>query len=487
MPLRRKTLFSNLNFIKLISTNIHVLVLGLFIAFFCTYFTASSFARFENFHTGRFDLGNMTQTVWNTSQGRIFQLTNPEGQETVSRLAFHADFILILFAPFYLIWDSPKVLLLTQATIVGLGAIFVYLIGVMVLENKNISLAFAFAYLLNPALSWSVLFDFHPVVLATTFLLGCIYFFVTKNYRWFLVFAVLAGITKEEVWFIIALFGAGIFFLHKKRVLGATVFLTSLFLFYILLWHAIPYAASSSGHFALSYFNNGGSSPSDLIKNTVSDPWKTYTKVTDEEHTGYLKALFFPLGYLPLVFPVWLVFPAADFVLNMLSDKEELHFIYYQYTATITPFLFASAIYAIYYAKRYLKSNITIIIYVVAFAIAGAYTYGPFIGSLDPSLDTVDSFTNPVPHSQELKAKLREIPVDKSLATTNNLGGFMSNREKIYTTWTEVRNADYIAFYLHKDEEDPDSVDLIRELRKETKFSLWYDKYGLTIFKKNDQ
>ena len=161
----------------------HEIIFTIFISFFCLYFSIASFLRYDNYFTGRLDLGNMTQTVWNTSEGRIFEMTKDDGIENVSRLTYHADFILILFAPLYWIWESPKVLLLSQAVICGTGAIFVYLIALKLIKTRNISLAFAISYLLNPALSWSILFDFHPVTLATTFILGTVYFLLIENYR----------------------------------------------------------------------------------------------------------------------------------------------------------------------------------------------------------------------------------------------------------------------------------------------------------------
>jgi uncharacterized membrane protein len=469
--------------LKKIRKNPQLSALGIIVFLFILYYSIASYARYDNFHTGRYDLGNMTQTVWNTAHGRIFEMTDPEGQEIVSRLAFHADFILILFAPVYLLWESPVVLLLAQSVIVGLGAIFLYLISDYVLKNKNVSLALAFAYLINPALSWSVLFDFHPVTLATTFLLAAVYFFLKKNYKFFLCFALLAALTKEQVWFIIALFGPLIFFFHKKRLLGFLVFAVPLIIFYMLVWHIMPYAAGSNEYFGLSYFNDENASATGILKDAAMAPDKTYAKIIDEERSGYLKALFAPLGYLPLIFPFWLVFASADILLNLLSDKEELHFIYYHYTATITPFLFLCAIYAIRFIKIYIK-EIYIISYIAFFSLFGASTYGPLPGSLDPSVDTIDSFVSPLPYKEEIKSKLSEIPANKSIAVPNNLGGFMSHREKIYNTSIDLADADYIAFLLRTKEIDKYSVDLIKDLRKDENFKIWYDKYGLTIFRK---
>ena len=71
-----------------ISKNVIELVLGISTVIFTLYFSAISILRYDNFYAGRFDLGNMDQTVWNTVHGRFFQLSDPNGTATVSRLAF---------------------------------------------------------------------------------------------------------------------------------------------------------------------------------------------------------------------------------------------------------------------------------------------------------------------------------------------------------------------------------------------------------------
>jgi len=100
----------------------HEFILGIFICIYIAYFTIASFLRYDNFYAGRYDLGNMDQTVWNTINGRIFQTSNENGV-IISRLSAHADFLLILISPFYLLWSSPKTLLLLQTAVLGLGDI----------------------------------------------------------------------------------------------------------------------------------------------------------------------------------------------------------------------------------------------------------------------------------------------------------------------------------------------------------------------------
>src|SRR5690606_29781357 len=105
---------------------------------YCAYFTYFTIQKHHNFFTGRFDLGNMDQTVWNSIHGRIFLFTNPDGTDIISRLAFHADFILILLSPLYLIWSDPRMLLITQTVIIASGAFFVYKIGQTIIGNNSI-------------------------------------------------------------------------------------------------------------------------------------------------------------------------------------------------------------------------------------------------------------------------------------------------------------------------------------------------------------
>lgn len=119
------------------------LILAFFILLYIAYFSTTSLLRHDNFYSGRFDLGNMDQTVWNTAHGRFFQFTAPNGTDVVSRLSYHADFILVLLAPSYWVWSDPKMLLLVQTVVLALGSVFVFLIANKILKHQGYSLFFA--------------------------------------------------------------------------------------------------------------------------------------------------------------------------------------------------------------------------------------------------------------------------------------------------------------------------------------------------------
>ncbi len=310
-----------------VQKNWHVILLTFCICLYCVYFILASFERYENFYTGRFDLGNMDQTVWNTFRGRIFQLTDPDGTKMISRLAFHADFVLILFAPLYRLWPDPRILLLIQTIILSMGAFFVYLLARKIIVHKNISLTLALLFLLNPGVQNANLYDFHAITLATTFLLAAFYFLQIKKFVAFLFFAILAGITKETVWITIGLFGLYIFsknlLAKKNQLFGLGVFFVSLFIFYYLIWHAIPNARGTK-HFALSYYSDFGDNPTSILRNMLFFPQKTIPILFQKERLEYLFAILLPFGFLPVLSSIFLLFAAPDLLFILLSNNGQL-------------------------------------------------------------------------------------------------------------------------------------------------------------------
>lgn len=436
---------------KWVSNHKQITILFALFVIYTVYFSLTSFLRYDNLYTGKFDLGNMSQTVWNTTQGNIFMLTDPNSTHIISRLGVHADFILILLAPFYALWPDPRNLLFVQTLVLASGTFFVYLIAKEVLKNRNLALTFSFLYLINPSIQRSNLYDFHAVVLATTFLLGAYYFLIKKRYWYFLLFAFLAGICKEQVWLIISLFGILLFFKHNKRIEGIMLFVSSITLALYLISSAIPNALGSQ-HFALSYFSEFGDSPLTIIKNILFSPLQTLSTLLLPERINYLKQLFSPLGYLSFFAPLFLIFAIPDLTINLLSNNAQLHQIYYQYTATITPFLFLAAIYGTSLIKKvvmkYWKNeaiNVIIMIYLVALSVHGAYAFGPLPGANEPNLDMI---TKPIGDGQFIEKALLQIPSEARIAASNNIASHLTNRQYLFILPLGIDQADYIVFYL---------------------------------------
>lgn len=465
--------------------HLHAYILSFFIFLYTAYFSFASILRYENFYAGRFDLGNMDQTVWNTINGRFFQLTNPDGVETISRLAFHADFILVLLSPLYLIWSDPRMLLLTQTIILAGGAIFVYLLGKSILSNKMLGLVFALSYLLNPSIGHSNLYDFHAVTLATTFLLGAFYFLQSKKYIWYVIFLLLAGITKEQIWIIVGFFGIYTFFFHKKKLLGTTIAAFGFSMFYVLLWKLIP-SARGAGHFALSYYSAFGDSPTSIAKNILLSPIQTLSTVFEKERLIYLFQLLIPFGLLSLLSPFYLLFSSVDLGINLLSNNAQLHQLYYQYTAAITPFVIIASLYGTrILRKRFpqIKTPI-LVIYILSCALYSAYAFGPLPGAQNPNLDMI---TRQKPYRFEVEKFVQSIPKNKSISASNNIGAHVSQRENIYTIPMGMESAEFVLLSLDDEYSLPSQevqMSYVQRLKKDHAYQLVFQAGPFYAFEK---
>lgn len=472
-------------------------LLGMSIAVYVAYFTTASFLRYTNFFTGRFDLGNMDQTVWNTLHGKIFMLTDPNGTNSMSRLGIHADFILILLAPFYLLWEDPRMLLLIQTAVLGLGALFIYLLAKNVFKSKTLALVFSFAYLLNPSVQNANLYDFHAVTLATTFFLGAWYFLTKKRYLWVTLFLLLAALTKEEAWIVVGLFGIYISLQQCSNVaikqwltivkpkqsfnrilFGVVLAAFSFLFFYLLVWKFIPLAKGGQ-HFALSYYGDFGSTPTGIVKNILLSPKKVFNIFLGSVSLTYFFELLFPLGFVSLFAPQFLIFALPDLGINLLSTNTQLQQIYYQYTAVITPFLFIAALYGTkMLLSRFQKIPIFIFSCFFLFCtVVSAYYYGPLPLARHPNIDV---FTKQETDKQIIAGFLQDIPTSFSVAATNNIGSHLSHRQKIFTIPEGIDKADIVVFLLNDQFAQP-SLSAQKQIAENMK----HDKNYIEVFKKN--
>jgi len=459
-------------------------ILGILICLYLVYFTTATFLRYDNFYTGRFDLGNMDQTVWNTINGRIFQTSTDSGI-VVSRLSGHADFILILLSPFYLLWSNPKMLLLIQSIALSFGAVFVFLIARNILNSKNLAVVFGFLFLMNPAIQFTNLYDFHGVTIATTTLLASFYFLLKKKYFPLSIFLLLSGLAKEQIWLTTSIFGLFLLFkTGEKKLLGLGIMLFSLTIFVYLVWIAIPQSAEGQ-HFALPYYSDFGNSPGEIVKNVFLSPREIFLIVSETNRLNYLKQLLAPLGFISLLSPIYLIFVIPDLLIKLLSNNPQLYQIYYQYSATITPFIFISAIFG---GKQFIKwfpqiPKFHIATYLIFCTLLSAYFFGPLPGAKDPNLDM---FVLPRKNKVEIENFLSGISEEYSVAATNNLGSHLSHRQSIATIPLGVDTADYVLFLinnLNKPQTDLQKEALIK-VENNKNYIRVFEKDGFIVFKK---
>jgi len=453
------------------------LAVSLFAFIYTVYFTFFTILRHANFFSGRFDLGNMEQTVWNTINERFFLLTNPDGLGEVSRLSFHADFILILLSPFYYFYQNANFLLISQTLLIALGGYFVYFIAKDVVKSDRIAAVLGIGYYFNYFVQEQNIFDFHPVSLATSFLLIAFYFLIKKKYLFFALSLFLAILTKENVYLVASVFGLYLY-ASGKKAFGAAVFFVSLITFTVLLAVVIPETRGDS-HFALSYLSYLGDSTIEILLSPILAPKDFFGQLFSINTFNYFYQVFLPAGFLSIFSPFYLLFLVPDFLINIMSSNSNLRSIQYHYGALIVPFIYISAIFGIksiiskFKNKDLIKG--IIFYYLILVIVASSFKYSPLPGSKNSDLTAFLKIEN----RNEIDNYLKGLSENLSIAATNNVAAHLSKRREIYVLPNGIGTAEYLVFYKEK-------LDIAETIKADGKYVI-VEKIGedFVVFKKN--
>lgn len=181
------------------------LAVALLIVSYAVFFSAYTLSRHQAFLTLGFDLGNVDQALWSTTQGRILRFTNRQGIRM--RFGTHFEPILLLVSAAYLVHSGPETLLVLQSVVMTLGAWPIYRLAGRRLGNDWMGAVLALVYLLFPGLEAANIYDFHAVALAPPFLALAFWSLEEERYGRFVAWGLLAMACKEEIPLIIALMG----------------------------------------------------------------------------------------------------------------------------------------------------------------------------------------------------------------------------------------------------------------------------------------
>ena len=456
------------------------------VAAYAAGFAALSALRHDAFVTGRFDLGNMVQTVWSTAHGHFLRMTDLHGDQ-ISRLAAHVDPILVLYAPLWWIWPSPQLLLVTQALVVALGAVPLFLLARKHLGSSRVGLGFAIAYLLYPATGWLTLNEFHPVALATTFLLFAFWFLDEDRLVAFAVFAIAAAACKEEIPLVIAGFGIWYAFAHRRPVAGAVIAALGGLWAAIAIGVVIPhYNAGAESDFYGRYSEVGGS-VGGIVKTALTHPLRILDAAFSSRDLHYLLQLVAPLAGLCLLAPLVLVAALPELALNLLSSTTTQTSIHFHYTAGLIPPLLIATVFG---AKRIGRWAVPVAMIVVLATLIGNYRLGPIPGWRHvPGGQQFQATAQHVSeHDRIAERALKLVPSKAVVSATNTLGGHLSARRRVLS-FPFVEDATWIA----ADETQPGYADRyaplptaiqLSALRRDPEWRLVFEEDGILIFRR---
>lgn len=432
---------------------------------FAAYFSVVTLTMHAKVITSRFDLGNMTQTVWNTSQGRFFEFTDPYGATLAQRFIHHADVLLVLFAPLYWVYASPNVLLVAQAVIVALGGWLVFRLAKKVLGHEWLAAVLALSYLFYPTLQRAVMFDFHALTLGATFAVGMAWAYVERRWRWFAVFAALLCLSKEELPVMVASFGVLMLVrewrdTRVRRIAFATVALSVVY-FGFTYFAIMPAARSNQPSKYVVQYDVLGDTPSEMVRTAVQNPSLLLSMIAGKQARHMYAGQLGPVGFLPLASPAWLALAWPDYVVNLFNERIEPRLMIYHYQATIGGFVYVATIFGIAALRkrvepfwdrkmrRVLKLSFSgaIIAYLVVVGGVESYRLSPL-----PYSQTRDMRVFwPAPMAPIIHEAIAQVPDSARVSATNTVGAQLAHRRFLYQFPQGIGEADYILILLARE------------------------------------
>jgi uncharacterized membrane protein len=432
---------------------LHLNFIGLLgiILVFIIIFSYLSIKRYNSFEPATYDMGIMIQTIWNTSEGWFLQESINMGYPMFRFWMAHWEFIYLFIALFYKLFSTPDFLFIFQAAVVGLGAIPIYRLAKEKLNDHTSAFVFSICYLLYPAMHNATLFDIHGVTLAAPFLIYTFYYLQKSNYKLCALWGFIALMCREDSSLLLFMMGVYAFFIMKDKKVG--LFTASVSLICFFLWYKRMTIRAMLG---LPEFDimEGADSHWTHLTQMKDSPLYLISHLAKKQNIFYFINLFGPVCFISLLSPSTLLIALPIFSINLLSSYHYTHGIEHQYSATIVPFIFISAIYGTNTLLNYLKNrvfknkkrkDILEITYSLVFLLSLIFF---FLKS-----NTFDAKNWVITdHHKIIKKVISEIPQDASLTALNKIVPHAAERHEVYMFDDHIDSVDYILYDFYASE-----------------------------------
>lgn len=393
-------------------------------AAFAVYFSL----RTSNVHfglgTSSYDFGLYEQGTWLLSRFEAPFVT------LMGRNLFgdHTSFVLLLLVPLYWFVGSSAVLLVAQACVVAAASFFVYLASVHLLDGDRTSASvLAAAYLVHPAVSWTVLENFHPDSFLPVAIAGSIWAALRGRWWWYWCFVVLALSVKEDAAVVMALVGAWVALTGDGRrarihgVVSAVASLATMLAMLFLVMRTLT-GVTFRNSWRVPFGGFGG-----FLRALVSDPKSVLRHFGSDGRPWYLWQMVAPLGMVFLRAPVLAATAAGVLFVNVLSTFWYQYQIGYHYSiAAVVPLVLGSAWAVARFGARWRRAAVA---WIAATAAVAAFLWSPLPGSRN------DVYTWPPSHPAAVAAReiVGYVPDGASVAAFHSIAPHLARRREIWS------------------------------------------------------
>lgn len=389
--------------------------------------------RVLTFSTPTYDFGIFSQMFYNMKQVGL-PLTTVERDGLLSHFHVHVSPIYYLLLPFYCLFPYPVTLQILQAAILASAVIPLWLISRQHKLHPAICAGLCLLQLLYPAFSGGTSYDIHENAFLAPLVLWLFYGFNKRSLFLTLLLGALILMVKEDAAVytaVIALYYMIHGLLHKDHWRSITgLLLTSLAVIWFV---AVTGYLAQIGDGVMTYryknfMYDGSGSLITVIKSILLCPMKAVFECVDKEKLQFIAYTILPIAALPLFTRRYerflLLIPYV--LVNLMSDYQYQHSIFFQYTYGSTPCLLYLTVVNLADMNLEFK-RITAI--TAAFCISAAsfiYTIFPKAISYPQRLQRYgDSYS-------EIRQTLSLIPDDASVSATTFYTTYLSQRSVLY-------------------------------------------------------
>jgi uncharacterized membrane protein len=382
-----------------------------------------------DFRLGRFDLGNMVQAVWSTTQGRPLEYTHGSTGDQIVRLGAHVDPFLVLLAPLWVVWPSPLALALAQIAVTSLGALPVFWLGRAHLGSERAAGLLALGYLAYPWIATSAIGAIHPVTFAIPLLLFCIWFLDTDRLVPFAVCALLAMSTGELMGLPIAALGVWYALARGRRREGSVIAFAGAAWTFVAVYFVVRHFAGESSMY-YGFYDEVGGSPQGVVRTLFTDPGTVLRALVESHDIVYVVWLGLPLLFLFVLSPGLALVGLPQLLANALSDFRSMTDARYHSVAAIVPFLIAATVFAISRIRPERRVLAASAVLVVSASLALVVGPWPRAVGMTPLGGRASLSENKI---EALRDALARVPEGAPVTSSNEVGAHLSGRRQVYS------------------------------------------------------
>lgn len=391
-------------------------------------------SRVYSFSTPTFDFGIFAQ-MFHSMKTTGLPITTVERDGALSHFAVHVSPIYYLLLPFYMIVPRPETLQVLQAAVLASAVIPLYLLGKRHGLPPMLRTALCALLLLYPAFSGGASYDIHENAFLTPLILWLFYSIDCDRLISTAAFSLLAMMVKEDAPVYTAIIALWLMLrglLHKdgnrNLTTGALLFAASVAYFF-----AVTSYLARSGDGVMTYrYNNfiydGSSSLVTVIKAVFLSPMKAVFECVDKEKLEFIALTLLPLAGLPLLTRRYerLVLLIPYILVNLMSDYQYQHDIFFQYTYGATACLFYLATVNLADLKA---RKVRIAILALALCISASCFGTQIIPKASGPVKNCKTYET---YYNKVRDVLDTIPEDASVAATTYYTTHLSRRSTLY-------------------------------------------------------